>query len=191
MNAPSFSTSSIEHKIKTFQQRLHNLSDIKRLNKYSNKSIHEIYLLKRDLTIFDIQINDLMLKNNSKDVNMYKNKVEKLLKLTNTIGSYIDRFIQHKQKDSLDTLTILQFIFFPLTVITGYYGMNFMSMGAPSLKRGIFSIKKGERWVMHLMLISISIGIALLFVFDIINLNYLKFWDYIDLTISNSKQNED
>ena len=38
-------------------------------------------------------------------------------------------------------LTLVATIFLPLSFITGFFGMNFKSMGVPSLKNGIFTIK--------------------------------------------------
>jgi len=36
-------------------------------------------------------------------------------------------------------------IFIPLSFIVGFFGMNFESMGVPSIKKGIFTIKYAQR----------------------------------------------
>ena len=35
-------------------------------------------------------------------------------------------------------------IFIPLSFIVGFFGMNFESMGVPSIKKGIFTIKYAQ-----------------------------------------------
>lgn len=41
-------------------------------------------------------------------------------------------------------LTLIATIFLPLSFIVGFFGMNFKSMGAPSLSRGIFNVKHAQ-----------------------------------------------
>ena len=53
---------------------------------------------------------------------------------------------------AMSQLTIISSIFLPLTVITGWYGMNFKSMEA---KNGILSITYGQRYVLLLSILSI------------------------------------
>ena len=43
-------------------------------------------------------------------------------------------------------------IFLPLGFIVGYFGMNFKSMGSPSLNSGVFSIKHVEKFIAGLSL---------------------------------------
>ena len=55
---------------------------------------------------------------------------------------------KENKKKAIDTLTIVNTIFLPLALITGYFGMNFKSMGAPSNKTGIFTLKYGQGFVL-------------------------------------------
>lgn len=74
-----------------------------------------------------------------------------------------------RQTKALDTLTIVNTIFLPLTLIVGYFGMNFKSMGCPTIKTGILTMEYGQIFVIGLC-ISITLLIYLLFKFEIIPL---------------------
>lgn len=57
----------------------------------------------------------------------------------------IDDYIIYKntiqQKQKIDLLTLINFIFLPLGLIVGYHGMNFGGMGGITKKTGIFTMK--------------------------------------------------
>jgi Mg2+ and Co2+ transporter CorA len=52
-------------------------------------------------------------------------------------------------------------IFIPLTFIVGFFGMNFQSMGVPSLKKGIFTIKHAQHKLATIFFIIIFFTIML------------------------------
>jgi len=60
---------------------------------------------------------------------------------------------------ALKQLTNLTAIFLPLTLIVGWFGMNFNSMSAI---RGIFSIAHGQKYVLLLSILSIIIMLIIL-----------------------------
>lgn len=68
----------------------------------------------------------------------------------------------HYLKSSI--LTIISTIFLPLGVIVGYFGMNFKSMGVPSLKKGIFNTEHAQHYVFWLGLLA-AIGVLTFFIF--------------------------
>ena len=74
-----------------------------------------------------------------------------------------------RQTKAIDSLTIVNTIFLPLTLIVGYFGMNFKSMGCPTIKTGILTMEYGQIFVIGLC-ISITLLIYLLFKFEIIPL---------------------
>ena len=70
--------------------------------------------------------------------------------------------LHHEFKGSI--LTIIATIFLPLGVIVGYFGMNFKSMGAPSLKKGIFNTPNAQNYVFWLGLIASILVISIFFI---------------------------
>ena len=68
-----------------------------------------------------------------------------------------EEFVQNQIQKSLNfktsLLAVIATIFLPLTFVVGYFGMNFKSMGVPSLKHGIFTIKHGQHYIFFLALI--------------------------------------
>ena len=76
---------------------------------------------------------------------------------------YYIKYIEHQLKD-LHTfqdhlLTLTSIIFLPLGVIVGFFGMNFKSMGVPSLKKGIFNFPQADKAI---FIGAICISIAIL-----------------------------
>lgn len=61
-------------------------------------------------------------------------KAEHLLSYVQTIRDAFQTKVETEQNKNMTFLTIISTIFFPLTLITGWYGMNFQNM--PELKNG-------------------------------------------------------
>ena len=59
-------------------------------------------------------------------------------------------------------LTLIATIFLPLSFIVGFFGMNFKSMGAPSLSKGIFNIEHAQ---FHIFLFSAIIVFVIVWFF--------------------------
>ena len=82
--------------------------------------------------------------------NIYKDQPKKQKEVLGVINHYI-KFLDHQSKYlnffSSNILTLVATIFLPLTFITGFFGMNFQSMGVPSLKKGIFTVKHADFWI--------------------------------------------
>ena len=60
--------------------------------------------------------------------------------------------ILHHERFKLNSLKMsvistMGSIFLPLGFIVGYFGMNFKSMGSPSLNSGVFSVKHVDKFV--------------------------------------------
>ena len=79
--------------------------------------------------LYQFQLDDY--KNNKHDNDK---KIEFYIKYVQHQGSILKGFESH-------LLTLIATIFLPLSFIVGFFGMNFKSMGAPSLSKGIFNIK--------------------------------------------------
>lgn len=68
--------------------------------------------------------------------------------------------LKNIQSNKRNYLTLVNLVFLPLGFIAGFFGMNFRSMGTPSLSKGILTIPHGEKFVFGLSLLS-SISIIM------------------------------
>lgn len=109
--------------------------------------------------------NNNRLKNPDKDWSELDKKFDILNSDMKNIDTYERNNILKNQQKSLDIISWISVILLPLTVITGYYGMNFASMGSPSTNKGPFSFRYGQIWVFFLFAVSLSITIILLKIF--------------------------
>ena len=81
-------------------------------------------------------------------------------KTSEKIKFYIDHMDYNNRAASnfqRHLLTIIATIFLPLSFIVGFFGMNFRSMGVPSLKKGIFTINQAQRYVFTICFIIIIV----------------------------------
>lgn len=101
----------------------------KLFNIIDNKNIWDLKEAKTYLNFlykYKIQYN----KNNN---NKYDKKIDIYISYLKNIISNLNDFQNH-------LLTLVATIFLPLSFITGFFGMNFKSMGVPSRKSGILTI---------------------------------------------------
>ena len=88
-------------------------------------------------------------KNKSKDVEFYIKYLNHQIDVLNDFQSHL--------------LTLVATIFLPLSFITGFFGMNFKSMGVPSLKNGIFNIKNADEKILIFSVILMLLTIYLFY----------------------------
>ena len=97
-------------------------------------------------------------KYNTDKVSVYNTKMEKMKGSLDLLSEELQRETDENQAYTLNMLTLVETIFLPLGVLTGYFGMNFSSMGghvghdhkpAP----GILGIRYGQGFVWGIMLI--------------------------------------
>ena len=62
------------------------------------------------------------------------NKTSHLLEYANQVNDAYQAQIDAKQNSNMQFLTMISTIFFPLILVTGWYGMNFKNM--PELENG-------------------------------------------------------
>ena len=79
----------------------------------------------------------------------------------------IQDIINHKL-DKIRTIrdnivSIVTSIFLPLSFIVGFFGMNFKSLGAPTLKTGIYSFNHGYLFIFGLILLTVVITLFVLY----------------------------
>ena len=97
-----------------------------------------------------------MISNNPNNTEI-NNEIEKHLKIIgnslNLIDNYFRNMTNKISERTIKRLTLINTIFLPLGVIVGYFGMNFTSMGLINLKKGIYTIKHGQLFVLLLCII--------------------------------------
>jgi magnesium transporter len=106
----------------------------------------------------------------------HKKKLENIMKRLHIVDKNLEIIKDYntslhnkRQTKAIDSLTIVNTIFLPLTLIVGYFGMNFKSMGCPTVKTGILTMEYGQIFVIGL-LVSITIIVYLLFKYEIVPL---------------------
>ena len=100
-----------------------------------------------------------------KNINVYMDKIYNLKKqnIDNnknyTRLQHLQDYLQYQSSklESIKTtiLSLISTIFLPLGFITGFFGMNFSSMGNPDIKSGILSVKNSHKFILILSVLSI------------------------------------
>jgi hypothetical protein len=126
------------------------------------RDINKVYLELR-LRLNHI-IHELELKVNeiyrTKKIDLYNDKMDKMKESLDLLNEELQRETDENQSYTLNMLTLVETIFLPLGVMTGYFGMNFSSMGGHVGKGhvpapGLLGIKYGQGFVWGIMLICI------------------------------------
>lgn len=139
------------------------LLEKKKTEEYNLNNLHKI---KKKLIDISIQYEEFLFKNNNnKNID---NKIKYLNKNINLLNEYYSLNINIKKHKNLNNISLINTIFLPLTLITGYFGMNFSKMGNPTLKKGILSINNAHEFILILFLISI-ISTSLLFHYNMLS----------------------
>ena len=100
--------------------------------------------------------------NNNALIKQLKKKHEFMLQNYELINDYSKQILEKDKKKSMDTLTMVNTIFLPLGLITGYFGMNFKSMGSHTHSKGILSFPHGQTLVITLF---VTIALFILYLF--------------------------
>lgn len=156
--------------IKSLEKSIIYLDKLLLNKKPDHEKINDLlYKIRQKILIFKIKLNELELKGGiyDKKTMYFKKRLEIIVNNLNLVDDYNSKILVHNQKKSIDTLTIVNTIFLPLALITGYFGMNFKSMGCPSRATGIFTVNNGQMLVFTLFIL-ISTIIILLFKLNII-----------------------
>ena len=124
---------------------------------------HELFNVRKLYLETEIYLNKALLSGriNKSDIEKETNQLDIYNKNLTYIDQYYNNILKNKQKQSVDSLTLITLIFLPLTLITGYFGMNFKSMGSPSARVGIFAKAKAHSFVFSLFVVSVIIILIL------------------------------
>lgn len=129
----------------TLQQIIHKINNTNSWNSTSVKSILDsLYELKR--------LN-------------FENKNTKEIEKINIYTEYMNHQLNVLNHLRNQLITLITTIFLPLGFIVGFFGMNFKSMGAPTLKKGILNFKHAHITIFILSILSIIVGISFFFIY--------------------------
>jgi len=78
----------------------------------------------------------------------------------NNFQDYVQHDINQITYINTGLLSLVSTIFLPLSFIVGFFGMNFKSMGSPTLKKGILNINHAEKFIFAISGIAIITIIA-------------------------------
>lgn len=134
--------------LKSYELELDNM-EIAILNEDSALTSERVYEIRSDIRdlrnhyeelidiaqVFEANENKFFLQDNLRYFNIYLNRLDRLYETASSIRDYTmqirDLYKMHldiKQNNIITTLTIVTTIFMPLTLIVGWYGMNFKYM---------------------------------------------------------------
>ena len=68
------------------------------------------------------------------------NKTSHLLEYAGQVNDAYQAKVDAKQNSNMQFLTVISTVFFPLTLITGWYGMNFRNMPELAWKYGYVAV---------------------------------------------------
>jgi len=88
-----------------------------------------------------------------------KNNDNKHMEKINFYIDYLESILNHLNSLQQNIFSMIGTIFIPLSFIVGFFGMNFRSMGSPSLSKGIFTIKHAQHKLGFIFFLIITLTI--------------------------------
>lgn len=152
----------VKVEIDIFNDHVNNISYNFASDEYDKNSLHVLTMqCHKKLIVLKQHMNTL---NNQEivDYENYNKKLETIDKLLEQLISYNKNTI--KPNYTSEFANIVNIVYLPLAVITGYFGMNFASMGIHGSKDpGVLNEKKGQFFVLLIALLVIIIFIFIMF----------------------------
>ena len=154
----------IEKRMDDVSQKILQLHKIVREETLQSRLVHELNVglmnVKREL----IAIHGLILKEKLPDNDEINVRFKKITTMMKLFDDYSDDLALWRTHHNVNLLTIISIMSVPLTLITGYFGMNFIKMGAGG-KKGIFWIKNPHKFILLLTIIAIILSVVLFYVY--------------------------
>jgi magnesium transporter len=118
--------------------------------------VHEIYeKIKNTKKFTHTKISEL--KKNIFEMKLKYADNEKIYRIVENIDDNLDEENKNLNNLKMTMISALGTIFLPLGFITGFFGMNFNTMGNPTLKKGILAVKHVDKFIISLSIFSIII----------------------------------
>ena len=140
----------VENSINDLRNEVFNLENFIQ-DKNKSQLIEKLMLIKKKVIKIDINLNKLEL--NNIDTSKQRKQFVKISHILEHYDDYSDDLARAKHYRNTYLLTLITIISFPLTIIVGYFGMNFVGMG--SSKKGIFGVKNPHIFVFTLAVVAI------------------------------------
>lgn len=128
---------------------------------YNHDSIHhESFELNKYLMKLKLKLELLQLEHTDDmkvidRIKYYNERVKFFTKTLDTINDFNNTKDMRQQSKSLKLLTTINMVALPLAIITGYFGMNFKSMGNITHGKGVLSSLHGQKLVFFLFFVSV------------------------------------
>ena len=109
---------------------------------------------------------DFPIENDFNEWNKILDRLEATRHIIDKLTSTLQYSLDIQSHSSIDTLSQVSFIFLPLSFITGYFGMNFTTMGMIGKnvnKNGVLMWKHGHTFVRLLLLFILIASIIILY----------------------------
>lgn len=127
--------------------------------------LNDLYIYKKELIRISLEYDKYLFNNQNNDI--IEHKIKNINQNIDLLIEFNNLNINIKKHKHISNISLINTIFLPLALITGYFGMNFSKMGSPTLKKGILSINHAHKFVFILFLCSIILTL-LLFYYNIL-----------------------
>ena len=137
---------------------------------YDEKRIDKIRLIEEYINHYEFLVLEeiMIIKKQHGDYKVWQGLLDRLessRKIIDKLTSTLQYTLDIKSHNSIDVLSKISFIFLPLSFITGYFGMNFTTMGMVGKNmnpKGVLMWKNGHTFVKFLLLFVLISAIIIL-----------------------------
>ncbi len=147
-------------------------------NEYDEKRVNEIRLIEEFINHYEFLVLE-EIKIEKRQNGNYKrwqdllDRLESSRKIIDKLTSTLQYALDIQTNSSIDVLSKVSLIFLPLTFITGYFGMNFTTMGMVGKNmnpKGVLMWKNGHTFVKLLLLFALVASIIILSIIEKYNI---------------------
>ena len=173
INQCDFCTGNTNNKIRAFPMNKEFDQHIKVArvpNEYDEKRVNQIRLIEEFINHYEfLVLEEIKIeKKKNGDYERWQQLLDRLessRKIIDKLTSTLQYALDIQTNSSIDVLSKVSLIFLPLTFITGYFGMNFTTMGMVGKNmnpKGVLMWKNGHTFVKLLLLFALVASIIIL-----------------------------
>ena len=147
-------------------------------NEYDEKRVNEIRLIEEFINHYEfLVLEEIKIeKRQNGDYKRWQELLQRLessRKIIDKLTTTLQYALDIQTNSSIDVLSKVSLIFLPLTFITGYFGMNFTTMGMVGKNmnpKGVLMWKNGHTFVKLLLLFALVASIIILSIIEKYNI---------------------